>query len=151
MRQETLRHAALGLSFAAAVLVAACTPSLESAEASDTLYSRLGGQPAIEAVVAQTISNVAADQRINGYFAGVDIPALNDRLVNQMCEATGGPCVYTGPDMATAHAGLNITDADFDAFVEDLVAAMNGLGVAQEEQSELLALLGGMKDDVVGA
>lgn len=147
----SMRGNMLGLAFGAGVFLAACAPTQDSASNADTLYSRLGGQPAIEAVVGRTLTIVAADNRINDRFAGSDLEQLNQSLVDQICEATGGPCKYTGPDMVTAHAGLNLTDAEFDAFAEDIVAAMNDLDVPAEEQSELMGLLGGMRADVVGA
>jgi hemoglobin len=61
-----------------------------------SLYDRLGGKPAIAAVVDDFIGNVAADARINRRFEGADIPRLKGLLVEQICEATGGPCRYTG-------------------------------------------------------
>jgi len=62
-----------------------------------TLYERLGGPDAIVAVVDDFVANVAADQRINGFFAKTDIPRLKRLLVEQICAGTGGPC--TGRDM----------------------------------------------------
>ena len=144
------RRAALGLALGAALALAACAPTQSSSTAADTLYSRLGGQPAIEAVVDQFIANVAADDRINARFANADIPRLNRMLVDQICEATGGPCTYTGADMRTAHTGMNITEAEFNALVEDLVAALDQFEVPEQEKSELLGALGGMKGDIVG-
>ena len=138
------------LALGAALVLAACAPTQTSSAAADTLYSRLGGQPAIEAVVGQFLTNVAADDRINGRFANADIPRLNRLLVEQICEATGGPCNYTGRDMRTTHTGMNITEAEFNALVEDLVAALDQFEVPEQEQSELLGALGGMKGDIVG-
>jgi hemoglobin len=145
-----VRRAALGLALGGALVLAACAPTQTSSASADTLYSRLGGQPAIEAVVDQFIANVAADNRINGRFANADIPRLNRLLVEQICEATGGPCKYTGADMRTAHAGMNLTDAEFNALVEDLVTALDQFEVPEQEKSELLGALGGMKPDIVG-
>jgi hemoglobin len=150
LQVPTLRRAALGLVLGAAVALSACGRTQGSAAAADTLYSRLGGQPAIEAVVGQFLTNVGGDDRINGRFANADLPRLNRLLVEQICEATGGPCTYTGRDMRSAHAGMMITDAEFNALVEDLVAALDQFEVPAREQSELLGALGGMKGDIVG-
>jgi hemoglobin len=114
------------------------------------LYDRLGGKPAIQAVVDDFIGNVAADARINQRFAGADIPKLKSRLVDQICEASGGPCKYTGQSMKVAHAGMKITDAEFGALVQDLVKSLAKFKVAAREQQELLGALGGMKGDIVG-
>jgi hemoglobin len=114
-----------------------------------SLYSRLGGKPAIEAVVDQFIQNVAADDRINGFFANTAPDALASKLVDQICEATGGPCTYAGLDMRTAHRGMGVTDAHFNALVEDLVAALDQLNVPEKEKNELLGALGPMRGEIV--
>src|SRR5262245_29221334 len=83
-----------------------------------SLYDRLGRKDAIAAVVKDFVEQrVAKDARINGFFDHADLPGLEMKLVEQICEATGGPCKYTGlyRDMKTAHAGLAIKDADFTA------------------------------------
>jgi hemoglobin len=116
-----------------------------------TLYDRLGGRPAITAVVNDFVGNVARDKRINRFFADTDIPRLKRLLVQQICAGSGGPCKYEGRSMREAHRGLNIRNQDFDALVQDLVMSLNKFGVKQREQRELLALLGPMRKDVVQA
>jgi hemoglobin len=118
--------------------------------AGPSLYDRLGGKPAITAVVDDFVANVAADPRINGRFANTNIPRLKGLLVDQICEATGGPCTYTGRDMKTTHRGMNITDAEFNALVEDLVKSLDKFKVPAKEREELLGALAGMKPDIVG-
>ena len=114
-----------------------------------SLYNRLGGKPAITAVVDQFVANVAADRRINGRFATADIPRLKGHLVDQVCSATGGPCAYSGRDMKRTHTGMGITTAEFEALVQDLVAALDTFHVPTGEKQELLGLLGPMKKDIV--
>lgn len=113
------------------------------------LYDRLGGKDGIAKVVDMFVANVAADERINAQFQNTDIPNLKAKLVDQICEASGGPCKYTGKDMKSLHANMAITEADFNALVEDLVKAMKDAGVGEQEQSEILAVLGPMKADIV--
>lgn len=120
-----------------------------------TLYTRLGGINAISAVIDQFLANVVADNRINGDFAAtVQTPSrvrlLRMNLIDQVCQASGGPCIYKGKTMAEAHAGQNVTDADFTALVEDLIASLNQFNVPAAEQTELLTILGGLKGDIVG-
>ncbi|HMH51351.1 MAG TPA: group 1 truncated hemoglobin [Candidatus Acidoferrum sp.] len=137
---------------AVAVMLMACSSSMESGKsmAEPSLYERLGGKPAITAVVDDFVGNVANDTRINKRFANADIPRLKARLVDQVCEATGGPCKYTGASMRDAHTGMNITDAEFNALVEDLVKSLDKFKVPAKEKNELLGALGGMKGDIVG-
>jgi hemoglobin len=124
-------------------------PATEKSMQQGSLYDRLGGKPAITAVVDDFVARVAADSRINGRFANTNIPRLKMNLVNQICAASGGPCTYTGRDMKTAHAGMGITNADFDALVGDLVAALNKFNVPEREKNELLSVLGPMRKDIV--
>lgn len=114
-----------------------------------SLYDRLGGKPAITAVVDQFVANVATDARINGRFATTDIPKLKKHLVDQVCTASGGPCAYTGRDMKSTHVGMRISSGDFSALVEDIANALNHFKVPEREKSELLGLLGPMKKDIV--
>lgn len=120
-----------------------------AAPAAKSLYDRLGGKPAITAVVDQFVANVAADGRINNRFATTDIPKLKGHLVDQVCQATGGPCRYQGREMKATHLGMQISSADFGALVQDLVAALDTFNVPAGEKGELLALLGSMKKDIV--
>lgn len=116
-----------------------------------SLYERLGGKPAITAVVDDFVGRVAEDGRINGKFANANIPRLKMMLVDQICEASGGPCKYAGRDMKTTHVGMQITSGEFDALVEDLVATLNKYKVGDREKKELLGALGGMKADIVAS
>ena len=140
------------VALAAAVLMVGCSSGMEGGKpmAQASLYERLGGKPAITAVVDDFIGNVAGDTRINKRFGSADIPKLKTRLVDQVCEASGGPCKYTGASMRDAHTGMKITDAEFGALVEDLVKSLDKLKVPAKEKGELLGALGGMKGDIVG-
>ncbi|MDQ3335946.1 MAG: group 1 truncated hemoglobin [Myxococcota bacterium] len=143
------------------VLAVACGGGGKKSDATNTggtggmetksLYDRLGGKDAITAVVDEFVANVAADTRINAMFANADIKNLKSKLVDQICEATGGPCKYTGKNMKDAHTGMNIKEADFNALVEDLVKALDKFKVPEKEKGELLGALGGMKADIVTA
>lgn len=114
----------------------------------NSLFKRLGGKEPIGAVVDEAIKNIAADKRINDHFANANIPRLRTMLVEQICEATGGPCKYVGGDMKSVHKGMNVTEADFIALVEDLSKAMLDLGVPIREHNELIGLLAPMKKDI---
>ena len=144
-----MRRLASGI-LAVALLTAACAGMREGPTAKKPLYERLGGKSAIVAVVDDFVGNVAADSRINERFANTNVPRLKAMLVDQVCEATGGPCQYKGRDMKSVHAGMRITDAEFNALVEDLVKSLDKFKVPAAEKNELLTALGGMKGQVVG-
>ena len=112
-------------------------------------YDWLGGLDAITAVVDSFSARCAGDNRINGKFARTDIPRLQKMLVDQVCEATGGPCTYSGRGMRETHDGMGVTAGEFDALVEDLVTTLDGFEVPKAEQDELLGLLGPMRADIV--
>lgn len=148
----------LGAALAASLAVGAAQPSLAGQQEKDkpagkieqkSLYERLGGKDAITAVVDEFVSRVAADKRINAFFANTDIPKLKTNLVNQICEASGGPCKYTGRTMKEAHKDMGVSTADFKALVEDLVGALDKFKVGEKEKNELLGVLGPMKSDIV--
>lgn len=145
-----LRKLAFPLVLFAGLVLGACQDTSMKPTMQKSLYDRLGGKDAITAVVDDFVGNVAADKRINGFFARADIPRLKHNLVDQLCAATGGPCVYTGKDMRTAHKGMGITDADFNALVEDLTKSLNKFNVPAKEQGELLGILGPLKPQIVG-
>ena len=161
-RPRTVKVAALAIS---AVMFGACETKPPAADttamadsavvattaaADSSLYSRLGGKDAITAVIDDFVANVAADKRINARFANANIPHLKQMLVDQVCQASGGPCTYTGKNMRDAHQGMKITEADFNALVEDLTKSLDKFKVPEREKTELLTALGGMKGDIVG-
>jgi len=114
-----------------------------------SLYERLGGKNAITAVIDDFVARCAGDSRINGKFARTDIPRLKASLIDQVCEAAGGPCTYSGRDMKTTHQGMSVTAGEFDALVADLVATLNKFSVPEAEKNELLGVLGPLRSDIV--
>lgn len=133
---------------APAVTPAEKTASTEPA-AKKALFERLGGKGAIEAVIDDFLGRVAGDESINSGFAVGHVPRLRQRLVELVCAASGGPCTYSGRDMGTVHAGMKITNAQFDALVGHLVATLDKFKVPAGEKGELLALLGPMRSSIV--
>lgn len=122
--------------------------------ADDTLYKSLGGKKALVAVVDDFVGRVAADNRINSFFKATAadpkrLAKFKKNLVDQICEAAGGPCKYKGKDMKTAHAGMGIGGGDFDALVGDLVASLDKFKVKEGDKQALLGVLGPMKKDIV--
>src|SRR5690349_21716830 len=119
-----------------------------------TLYDRLGGKKAITAVVDEFVGRVAADTRINSFFAATAadpqrLASFKMKLVDQICQAGGGPCKYIGKDMKSAHLGMGISGPQFDALVSDLVGALDKFKLGEKEKGELLGVLGPMKPQIV--
>lgn len=144
----------LALGLALTLGATACGGKKDAAEpAPKSLYARLGEKPAIEVVIDKFLANVVADARINARFAHLDdkgVAHLREMLVDQVCNATGGPCEYKGKSMLESHTGMNITEDEFGALVEDLIKALDEAGVAAADRDELIGALGGMKGDIVG-
>jgi hemoglobin len=127
---------------------------VEKAKPAKKLYDRLGGKPAIKAVVDEFVANCAKDTRVNSFFAAVGsdparMAAFKTKVVDQVCQASGGPCKYTGRSMKEAHKGMGISDAQFNAVVEDLTKALDKFKVPAPEKTELLAALSPMRPDIV--
>jgi hemoglobin len=114
-----------------------------------SLYDRLGGKDSIVAVIDDFVARCANDSRINAKFSRTDIPRLKTMLVDQVCEAAGGPCTYRGRDMKETHRGMGVTAGEFDALVGDLVSTLDHFDVPNAEQEQLLGVLAPMKDDIV--
>ena len=119
-----------------------------------SLYQRLGGMPAINAVVDDLVTRILADGRVNQWFAHAasdpdEARAYKQKLADFICQATGGRCEYTGRDMMAAHKGRGVTADAFQAVVEDLVATLDKLNVPEKEKSQLLGLLAPLKSAIV--
>ena len=135
--------------------LAAMQTDIVTDAAGDTVaFNQLGGRAAVEAVVDEFIAVVGADSRISGFFATSDLDALNGLLVEQICEATGGYCTYSGRSMCETHDGMGVSESDFDALVGDLLAALDTLGVPYALDGSavidpLLLALVGMEGEIV--
>jgi len=117
-----------------------------------SLYQRLGGYDAIAAVTDDFIGRLLGDPRFEKFFSGFSNDSkkkIRQHLVDQLCVATGGPCVYLGRDMKTTHAGLGLTDSDWNAGVTHLTESLNKFKVGEKEKGELLALVSTLKKDIV--
>jgi hemoglobin len=130
--------------------VATAEPTKPTAPpAAKSLYDRLGGQPAITAVIADFVANTTTDPRIMDRFFNVDAENLKAKLVEFVCVAAGGPCKYTGKSMEDVHAGMDLVDDDFNALVEDLVKSLDKFKVPEKEKGEVLGALGPLKPTMV--
>jgi len=142
-----MRFGTIGL-----VIMAACggksAPATHTSDA--TLFVRLGGQPAINAVVHEFVATTGSDPRISQYFTNVDVPKLEASMDQHICAITGGGCTYTGKTMLAAHTNMHLADKDFDAFIDDLTKTLAKLNVPKREAGDVIGAFKGMQPDVVG-
>jgi hemoglobin len=122
---------------------------MQGAQAADTLFSDMGGQDAIVKIANDTADIFLADARIKATFDDTNMDRFRKMLALQFCQVAGGPCIYTGHSMRDAHKGLHLTNADFNATVEDLQKAMDKNGVSFATQNRFLARLAPMQHDIV--
>jgi hemoglobin len=126
-------------------LMGLVTPAL----AEDTLFADMGGQPGIDMLVDASVDAYLADARIAPIFSESNIDRVRAEFKVQFCQVAGGPCQYAGHDMTAAHKGLHLTNADFNAVVEDLQGAMTKVGIGFATQNRFLARLAPMQRQVV--
>lgn len=130
--------------------ISACPTA--SAQGKDSLYKRLGGYDAIAAVTDDFIGRLASDATLGRFFKGTSDNTkmkIRQLVVDQLCAATGGPCVYIGRDMKTAHKGLGITEDDWNIAVKHLLATLNKFKVPENLQKEVAAAITPLKADIV--
>jgi hemoglobin len=126
-------------------------PSLDSPP-KDNLYRRLGGYDGIAAVIDGFLSRFGSDSGLARFGGGRSLHSrqrTRQLIVEQICALAGGPCVYTGRDMKSSHAGLGITEADWKATLQHAAGAMEEYGVAPRERDEFLAIFQQYKDAIV--
>jgi hemoglobin len=132
------------------LLTMSATASAASQEKS--LYERVGGYNALAAVVDDFIVRLVTDKQFEKFFIGQSNDSkkrIRQHILDQFCAATGGPCVYTGREMKTSHAGLAITNAEWDAAAKHLVASLDKFKVPEKEKGEILAFVVSLKKDIV--
>jgi hemoglobin len=141
--------AAFVLAFAVAAPAAAQQPMAPQAP---SLYKRVGGYDALAAVTDDFLGKLAGDPQFAKFFAGHStdsIKRIRQLIVDQLCAVTGGPCVYTGRDMKTSHAGLGISEADWNTSVKYLVGTLDKFSVPAKEKDEILGAVSTLKKDIV--
>ena len=141
----------LGLFLVCSILVTSLFAA-DTPPAQKSLYQRLGGYDAIAAVTDDFIGRLAADKQLARFLVGHSKDSLmkiRQNVVDQLCAATGGPCIYVGRDMKTAHQGMGITEGDWNAAVNDLVASLDHFKVPAKEKDEVLGAVSSLKKDIV--
>lgn len=115
----------------------------------DSVFNAFHGKEGIDRIIEDFVPRITADPRISASFQGANLVRLRLELKEQICYLVGGPCTYTGKDMKSAHAGMNLRNSDFNALAEDLQLSMDKEHVAFAAQNRLLAKLAPMQHAIV--
>ncbi len=143
--------ASLALALSLATLLSASAQGGQT-QMKKSLYERLGGYDAVAAVVDDFVGRLVTDKQFERFFVGHSTDSkrrIRQHIVDQFCAGAGGPCVYTGRTMKDSHAGLGITEAEWDAAAKHLVASLDKFKVPEPEKNELLAFVTSLKADIV--
>jgi hemoglobin len=126
---------------------------VNAATAKKSLFDRLGGAPAITAVVDSFVDTTAVNPKVNFFrgekYKGLDVVHLKKQLTAFMIQVTGGPSEYKGRDMKTAHMKMQITADEFNALAGDLAATLDKFKVPKAEKDELMTIAASTQKDIV--
>lgn len=149
-------HLCLGLCFLALLpcgtAASALAQNIVAHRQADSLYKRLGGYDALAAVSDDFLGRLMKDEKLGKFFNGVSLDSqkrIRQLVVDQLCAATGGPCIYIGRNMRTVHEGLGITNSDWDIAVKHLIATLDKFKVGKAEKDDLIKALAGLRKDIV--
>ncbi|MDO8908809.1 MAG: group 1 truncated hemoglobin [Pseudohongiella sp.] len=140
-KQGTLRA---GMAIVLSLLVACAN------NGSSTLYEELGGQQTIVQLADHFVMEIAYDNRVLPRFMDSNVERFREKIIEHFCWIADGPCQYTGDSMVQVHAGMDINSAEFNAVVENLIAAMDKTGIALSAQNRLLERLAVLRPEIMG-
>lgn len=126
-----------------------CSLSASYAQSNDALYQALGQKQGLSALMDDFMTRLMADARMQPFFKDTNQTNFKAQLAEQLCQVSGGPCTYKGPDMKTAHNSMDINKTHFNALVEVLQLSMDAKGIAFGAQNQLLARLAPMNRDII--
>ncbi len=146
----------IGLVLAAVMVACLVLPgrSIAQPKPEKTLYQRMGGYDVIAGIVDDFIGQLRTDPAFARFGGGRSMDSLKrtrQLVVDQLCSLTGGPCIYIGRDTKAAHAGLKITDAEWDSSIDKFKNSLNKYKVGEQEQQDFLGVLAKLKSDIVEA
>ena len=154
MNRKLIATLLMGFALAGgAVPYVYAAPPQANAAAQDTLYKRLGGYDAIAAVTDDLITRLATDPQLSKFFVGLNDESkkrVRQHFIDFLCANTGGPCLDLGQEMKSAHKGLQITEAEWNASAADLTATLDKFKVPEKEKNEVLNAITTLKPQIVG-
>lgn len=116
---------------------------------STTLYEQLGGMKKLELIANNFVNEIAFNEEIYSYFEETNIERFTEKLVEQLCVMSNGPCTYTGDSMAQVHGGMQITENHFNLTVDLFIAAMDKAEVPHRLQNQLLKEMAKTRDEMI--
>jgi hemoglobin len=142
-------HKIIKSLFVLTVLAVSLTTIAEETAKKPSLFDRIGGAEMAHKIVSDTWENHMKNPIIKDRFAHSDPAYVKTKVYEVFAASTGGNVKYTGKDMKTTHVGMNISDMEFNAAVDDVLAALDKNGIAQQERNEVLAILWSVRGDIV--
>jgi hemoglobin len=137
------------MALATVMVSMATTSTAQTAPGNATLYKAFGEKTGLVKLMDDFVPRLQADPRLAEAFKNANVVNLKSQLIDQICQVSGGPCEYKGPDMKVTHSNMDITKTDFNALVEVLQKSMDAQGIAFSSQNQLLAKLAPMHRDVI--
>lgn len=139
------------MAFAAPLLaVLVMVTGCASQSSGDDLYRELGGTEGITNIADNFLYHIGEDDRVIGFFAESDVERFHSKMIEHICDVSGGPCEYQGDPMREVHAGMDIRETHFNAIVEDLIKAMEDEHVPTRAQNRLLNRFAAMHGEITG-
>jgi len=149
LHQAKRKRSLFSLIFAGLILSVGCVGTKQAEVDPNSIYARLGGQPAINAAVELFYKKVLADKSVNHYFEDIDMDKQRSKQKQFLAAAFGGPVSYRGKNMRKAHAPLDLKESDFNAIAGHLQATLKELKINDKLIGEVMAVAASTKDDVL--
>lgn len=144
-----MKKTLISVVIAASGLLLAHSSFAQTTPQNDQLYKSFGEKSGLVTLMDDFMVRLLADPRTGPHFKPANQERVKEQLVDQLCSLSGGPCVYKGADMKSAHANLDIKKSDFNALVEVLQQSMDAKGIPFRTQNKMLALLAPMHRDTI--
>ncbi|MES3008328.1 MAG: group 1 truncated hemoglobin [Pseudomonadota bacterium] len=145
MRLANTSLQALGGLLLCGILLAGCQGLREQ----ENLYTALGGEEGIRVITENFIRQIANDERVIDHFEYSNVQRFREKMHEHLCLVAEGPCAYSGDSMIDTHTGMGITEGDFNAIVEDMMAALDEAGIPISTQNRLLARLAEFRGEIL--
>lgn len=130
------------------ILITCCLLNACTSQNTST-YQQLGGQPKVEEIVDNFITEIEFDPEMFEFFKDSDINRFREKLIEHLCFLTGGPCQYTGDNMQQVHGGMNISESMFNHGVDLLINAMTKADIPHGIQNKVLAVMIHTREQII--